>query len=138
MAFEYIKSTSGHEPLMVDYLSGAALAKNVAVGLQGGKLVLATAATTGAISVIGVTQKASTAADQVIPVVLAGPSDIFLTTGSGTCTKGVCYDTDATGLMLQHNDVTNPKFKVLDTVVIGSTTYYKVVNISFDLAGSTA
>ena len=82
--FEFMHNAGGHTPMTRRFPATAdGLLKGQAVALVAGKLVLSTGTGSGAESCIGIAQEASSAADQMIEVIIASPDAVFKTQKSG-------------------------------------------------------
>ena len=131
MGFKYEHSSAGLTPLTKIFpATGAAALKDASVALNAGSLVVATADTN--VAVVGIAQSSPVAATEAVPVVMALPDVEFKVGKSGTATPvlGGKYDTAADGLTINADDITNPKWKVVEKFADGE---YGGVNISFAL-----
>ena len=130
MGFKYEHSSAGLTPLTKVFpATGAATLKDAAIGLTAGATVIGTA--TG-VAVVGVALSSPVAAAEGVPCILATGDVEFKVGKSGAATPvlGGKYDTSADGLTINADDVTDPKWKVVEKFADSE---YGVVNISFAL-----
>lgn len=127
MAFEIVQTRQGGvpSPVLEYFVCGAAaVTKGEALVLASHLLVVST----GAVKCQYIAKKSGVSSD-VLPVEVFEDGAIALVgyTG-GTPELGTAYDTDATGLLLNTADTTNPKLEVID--VDTSTTTCRVRNVA--------